>query len=113
MGQIRSIERFHAMLRCVCIVIATPTMVRDAAKHPNASRHYGVLWWTNADGALPDAPRDAHWAWGLGDGLIVVIPGLDVVAVRAGAAWRGGAWTSNYAVVEPFITPIARSVQAP
>jgi CubicO group peptidase (beta-lactamase class C family) len=83
--------------------------VRNAASFPAASNHYGVLWWTNADSTLPQVPRDAYWAWGLGDSLIVVIPSLDLVAVRAGNAWRGGGWTADYSVVDPFITPLARA----
>jgi CubicO group peptidase (beta-lactamase class C family) len=51
---------------------------------PNASRHYGLLWWTNADGTLLGVPADAYWSWGLWDSLIVVIPSLDLIAVRAG-----------------------------
>lgn len=44
------------------------------AEHGNASEHYGLLWWNNGDGSLKDVPRDAYWAWGLYDSLIVVIP---------------------------------------
>ena len=56
-----------------------------------ASDHYGVLWWTNEDGTLPDVPRDAYWAWGLNDSVIAVIPSLDIVVSRAGpSGWRAG-----------------------
>ncbi|MCA9213106.1 MAG: serine hydrolase, partial [Planctomycetales bacterium] len=37
----------------------------------NASDQYGLLWWTNADGSLRRVPRDAYWAWGLYDSLII------------------------------------------
>ena len=84
--------------------------MRDPAGFPQASNHYGMLWWTNADGTLPNVPRDAFWSWGLGESLIVVIPSLDIVAARAGNAWRTGPWTANYAVLDQFITPIAKSV---
>jgi CubicO group peptidase (beta-lactamase class C family) len=47
----------------------------DREKHyGNASDHYGLLWWNNADGTLKCVPRDAFWSWGLYDSLIVVIP---------------------------------------
>jgi hypothetical protein len=75
-----------------------------------ASNRYGALWWTNADGRLDGVPREAFWAWGLGDSLIVVIPSLDLVVARAGEGWRDG-WDANYEVLEPFLTPIVRSVQ--
>jgi CubicO group peptidase (beta-lactamase class C family) len=85
---------------------------------PNATKDYGVLWWTNATGQLPEVPRDAYWAWGLGDSLIVVIPSLDLVIARTGSDadnaalphWRSG-WDGNYSVLAPFLNPIVQSVQ--
>lgn len=85
--------------------------VQDPARFPQASNHYGLLWWTNADSTLPEVPRDAYWAWGLGDSLIVVIPSLDIVATRGGNAWRSG-WSAEYEFVDDFITPIVRAVNA-
>ena len=70
-----------------------------------ATGHYGYLWWNNADGAMPNVPKDAYWAWGLYDSLIVVIPSLDIVIARAGGGWRSG-WNADYSVVEPFLEPI-------
>jgi hypothetical protein len=43
---------------------------------------------------------------------MLVIPSLDVVAVRLGEGWRAG-WDANYAVMEPFAGPIAQSVMVP
>ena len=78
---------------------------------PFAARHYGLLWWTNADGSLPGVPADAYWSWGLQDSLIVVIPSLDLVAVRAGPnGFEGSTSNGNYARLEPFVAPIAGSV---
>jgi len=57
-------------------------------KYGNASDHYSLLWWNNADGTLEDVPRDAYWAWGLYDSLIVVVPSLDLVVVRGGERGR-------------------------
>jgi CubicO group peptidase (beta-lactamase class C family) len=76
--------------------------------YANASDHYGLLWWTNTDGTLVNVPRDAYWAWGLGDNLIVVIPSLDIVASRTGSSWSSP--SSLYEVLRPFIEPIAQSV---
>lgn len=90
-----------------------PAVAKLAVDNPDeygsASKHYGLLWWNNADGSLPGVPRDAFWSWGLFDSLIVVMPSLDVVAVRAGKSWKreGG---GHYAVLEPFLRPIAESV---
>jgi len=75
----------------------------------NASDHYGLLWWNNADGTLANVPRDAYWSWGLYDSFIIVIPSLDIVASRAGSGWRGG-FSADYNVLKPFIEPICQSV---
>ena len=53
----------------------------DPQNYGNASDHYGLLWWNNADATLKNVPRDAFWSWGLYDSLIVVIPSLDLVVV--------------------------------
>ncbi len=84
----------------------------DPEKHGNASDHYGLLWWNNADGALENAPRDAYWSWGLYDSLIVVVPSLDIVVARAGRSWRRNS-DRHYDVLRPFLEPIAASVQTP
>ncbi len=79
--------------------------------HGNASDHYGLLWWINADGTLPGVPRDAYWSWGLYDSLIVVIPSLDLVACRAGKSWdREDVWGHDK-VLAPFLGPLVASVQ--
>lgn len=93
---------------------------------PGATTNYGVLWWTNATGQLANVPRDAFWAWGLGDSLIVVIPSLDLVVVRAGEehlqseipgaatpgqrVWNDTDWNGDYSVLAPFLDPIVQSV---
>jgi len=76
----------------------------------NASDHYGLLWWNNADGTMAKVPRDAYWSWGLYDSLIVVIPSLDIVAARAGKSLNK-ARNSDYKSIEPFIEPIVLSVR--
>jgi CubicO group peptidase (beta-lactamase class C family) len=97
-----------------------PVAPTDAPNFPEANLRYGVLWWTNATGALPNVPRDAYWAWGLGDSLIVVIPSLDLVIARAGPTttvpasqrvFGGSTWNSDYAVLAPFLDPIVAAVR--
>ena len=72
----------------------------------NATDHYGLLWWNNADGTMKDVPRDAYWSWGLYDSLIVVIPSLDIVASRAGKSLNKER-NAAYGAIEPFIGAIA------
>jgi CubicO group peptidase (beta-lactamase class C family) len=89
----------------------------DPVGFPDAAERYGVLWWTNKTGALPNVPTDAYWAWGLGDSLIVVIPSLDLVIARTGndpddpalPHWRPS-WNGQYDVIAPFLDPIVNSV---
>ena len=100
-------------------VAQLPIAVAPDNNHPRANANYGLLWWTNAAGELPDVPRDAYWAWGLGDSLIVVIPSLDIVVARAGATVFGAPsralgtapWTADYTVLAPLLNPIVESVQ--
>jgi len=83
--------------------------VVDLQDHGNASSHYGLLWWNNTDGTLKDVPRDAFWSWGLYDSLMVVIPSLDIVVSRAGESWKRAPGADHYAVLEPFLGPIAKA----
>lgn len=107
-------------------LVATPRPESASAvsvepdEYPEANLRYGLLWWTNATGALEEVPRDAYWAWGLYDSLIVVIPSLDLVITRAqdpasgpsrGRILGDSNWDSNYEVLEPFLTPIVQAVR--
>lgn len=89
----------------------------DPQHDPTATVNYGVLWWTNTSGELPGVPRDAYWAWGLGDNLIVVIPSLDLVIARTGndpddpsLPQLRTTRNSDYKVLDPLLTPIVESV---
>jgi CubicO group peptidase (beta-lactamase class C family) len=84
--------------------------LHEADLWPGAQNHYGLLWWNNADGMLAHVPRDAFWAWGLFESIILVIPSLDIVVSRAGTeGWQNG-FAADYEVLEPFFTPISESV---
>jgi len=73
---------------------------------PNAPKHYGLLWWNNADGTLANVPRDAFWSWGLYDSLIFVVPSLDIVVARVGQSWKRTPGAGHYEVLKPFFEPI-------
>ncbi len=90
------------------VVVGLPEV--DEKNYGNASAHYGLLWWNNADGTLQGVPRDAFWSWGLYDSLIVVIPSLDLVVARAGKSWKRGGG-DHYEVLQPFLGPIAAAVK--
>ncbi len=69
-------------------------------------------WWSNANGAWPDLPPDAFAGLGAGGQLLVVVPSLDLVAVRVGdplTATRSGAglWKEVNRLV---FAPLAASI---
>ena len=102
-------RRFVDMARTVPNAIRGLPVVKPES-YFNASDHYGLLWWNNADGTMAKVPQDAYWSWGLYDSLIVVIPSLDIVASRAGESLNKER-NANYKSIEPFIEPIVLSVR--
>lgn len=78
-------------------------------QHGDASQHYGLLWWNNADGSIENVPTDAFWSWGLHDSLIVVIPSLDLVVTRTGKSWKRTLGANHYDVLKPFLQPIVEA----
>jgi len=88
-------------------VTGLPVVKED--DYPAASRHYGLLWWNNADASLPNVPRDAYWSWGLYDSHIIVIPSLGLVVARAGKS-MDGATGAKPSRIQPFLEPIAQAV---
>ena len=47
--------------------------------------HGAIGWWSNREGKYPALPRDAFWGSGAGHQVLLVIPSLNLVAVRNGA----------------------------
>ena len=82
----------------------------EPGTYPNAPRHYGLLWWNNADGVIADLPRDAFWAWGKGEQLILCVPSRDLVAARCGPAWSGT--FGKISVLAPFFGPLGQALSA-
>jgi hypothetical protein len=99
-----------------------PAIVRRCVDDPSApparewegpaSPRPGFGWWTNRDGAWKDVPRDTYLAAGAGNQLLVVIPSLDLVAVRNGTmiAPDEPHWP---AIEKHLLAPLASSVVDP
>lgn len=83
--------------------------VHDPRNYGRASQHYSLLWWNNRDGSIAELPRDACWSWGLYDSLILVVPGLELVAARAGKSWKRKPGEDHYEVLKPFFEPLAEA----
>lgn len=60
-----------------------PVQKRTSASPGPAS---GLCWWINSDGVWPEIPRDAFVGAGAGQELLLVVPSLNLVVVRNGAA---------------------------
>jgi CubicO group peptidase (beta-lactamase class C family) len=115
-------EEFIDLVRTPRSEIAGLEIIEEnGLRFPRATTDYGVLWWTNATGQLPNVPTDAFWAWGLHENLIVVIPSLDLVIATnrppqsggtgtPGRTWGELGWDGDYAVLAPFLDPIVDSV---
>ncbi|MEX2263855.1 MAG: serine hydrolase [Bryobacteraceae bacterium] len=77
--------------------------------YPQASKHYGLLWWNNGDGSMKSVPRDAYWSWGLYDSHIIVVPSLDLVVARAGRS-IGDERGAVFARLEPLLGAVVAAV---
>ncbi len=84
----------------------TPIPDRRIDRYAPAS---GLGWYTNFDGAWSAVPRDAFAAAGAGHQLMIVIPSLDLVAVRNGSVLSAKPfWTAAY---ESFFAPLMQAVR--
>jgi len=48
--------------------------------------HGAIGWWSNKEGKYPKLPRDAFWGSGAGHQVVLVIPSLNLIAVRNGGS---------------------------
>lgn len=84
----------------------TPTPERtERNPHPAA----GLGWYHNRDGALAGLPRDAFFGAGAGHELLMVVPSLDLIVVRNGAALEANSGRDNFwgAALEAVFRPAA------
>ena len=75
----------------------------------------GLGFWTNADGRWPALPRDAFGGAGAGNQHLLVVPSLDLIVVRQGAALGDGSFKGDFwtAVHERLFAPIAAALPPP
>ena len=58
--------------------------VRQVTRDVGTPGNCGIGWWSNNDGSYPELPRDAYWGSGAGHQIILVVPSLNLIAVRNG-----------------------------
>jgi CubicO group peptidase (beta-lactamase class C family) len=98
----RDLAKFGAAVMAGCVGLGVDESYRVAMTKPSQSLNpaYGMLWWVNdssfffaprlavrVDGPFfSGVPSDAYAALGAGDQCCVVVPSLDLVVARTGAA---------------------------
>jgi CubicO group peptidase (beta-lactamase class C family) len=60
--------------------------VRQVTSDAGTPGNGGMGWWSNNEGVYDKLPRDAFWGSGAGHQVLLVIPSLNLVAVRNGDA---------------------------
>jgi CubicO group peptidase (beta-lactamase class C family) len=80
-----------AVARLVTSDAGTPTPYRGPGEGP--CPRAGLCWWVNSDRVLARLPADAFIGAGAGNQVLLVIPSLDLIAVRFGEILvRGNFW---------------------
>jgi CubicO group peptidase (beta-lactamase class C family) len=68
----------------------------------------GIGWWSNNDGHFAKVPKDAYWGAGAGNQILLVVPSLNLIAVRNGADLAGA--KSRDAVNEMLFEPMIAAI---
>ncbi|MCR4415326.1 MAG: beta-lactamase family protein [Thermoguttaceae bacterium] len=63
--------------------------VRQVVSDAGTPGHGGMGWWSNREGQYARVPKDAFWGAGAGHQILLVIPSLNLIAVRNGVALAG------------------------
>jgi putative heme-binding domain-containing protein len=89
--------------------------VRQSTSHAGLPGNCGIAWWTNFDGRYASLPRDAFWGSGAGHQILLVVPSLNLIAVRNGGmlAAAAGEPTKYHEPVRRFLfEPLMEAVLA-
>lgn len=89
--------------------------VRQITTDAGTPGHGAIGWWSNAEGKYPRLPRDAFWGSGAGHQVVLVIPSLNLIAVRNGASLGDAAEHHDMlsaTIFEPLVAAV-ESAKAP
>ncbi len=87
---------------------AVRLVTRDAGTPGNC----GIGWWSNNEGLYPELPKDAFWGSGAGHQILLVVPNLNLIAVRNGSDLGTVAEPSRYrnAIHQYLFAPLMEAI---
>jgi hypothetical protein len=85
------------------------TAIRQTTETSGLPGDGGMGWWTNAGGRVAALPADAYWAAGAGGQVLLVVPSLQLIAVRNGGPLDDG--DNDIAVAKYFFTPLMNAIR--
>jgi CubicO group peptidase (beta-lactamase class C family) len=91
--------------------VLTPEAVRQVTHDAGTPGNGGIGWWTNSGGEYKSLPADAYFGAGAGDQVVLVIPSLNLLAVRNGGALEPGPDVEE-GLERRFFAPLMRSLGA-
>jgi CubicO group peptidase (beta-lactamase class C family) len=93
--------------------------VRQVTRDVGTPGNCGIGWWSNNDGSYPELPRDAFCGTGAGHQIVLVVPSLNLIAVRNGETIEAAGGEPNAYHVplrrylfKPLVDAVVRSVPA-
>jgi hypothetical protein len=73
--------------------IISENWIQQAQQPSTVNKSYGYMWWTNAEGKFPGAPKSLYYAEGFGGNYIFIDNEHDIVVA---ARWLDGAKASDF-----------------
>ncbi|MCZ6673319.1 MAG: serine hydrolase, partial [Verrucomicrobia bacterium] len=66
--------------------LLSPDAIEATVSDAKTPKHGGIGWWTNSEGHLGKAPKDAYCGLGAGNQVVLVVPSLNLIMVRNGGS---------------------------
>jgi CubicO group peptidase (beta-lactamase class C family) len=64
--------------------LVAPSAIAQVTADAGTPHNGAMGWWSNNDGTVAKLPRDAFWGAGAGHQVLLVVPSLNLIAVRNG-----------------------------
>ena len=90
--------------------LIAPSAVEQVTSDAGTPHNGAMGWWSNNDGTVVKLPRDAFWGAGAGHQVLLVVPSLNLIAVRNGEILNS-AKDYDTALREHFFDPIMQAVR--